>query len=99
MTEFNVSIRNCYTQLTDDELDSVVKGIHHQFPMCGNQQLQGHLLSQGLPIQQHRIREAQRCVDPEGSMMQCLQTMHRRLYRVPAPRSLYRIDGNHKLIT
>ncbi|XP_036417029.1 uncharacterized protein LOC118800955 [Colossoma macropomum] len=38
--------------------------------------------------------------DPEGSEMRALQlhTVRRRRYSVPAPNSLWHIDGNHKLI-
>lgn len=98
MSEYNLTIRSCYTQLTDHELDRIVQEIHHNFPTCGNRQLQGYLLARGLRVQQHRIRDAHRHVDPEGSVMRRLQAMHRRSYCVPAPRSLYHIDGNHKLI-
>ena len=98
MSEFNLTIRSYYTQLTDHELDRVVLEIHRNIPTCGNRQLQGCLLARGLRVQQHRIREAHRRVDPEGSVMRRLQAMHRRSYSVPAPRSLYHIDGHHKLI-
>ena len=46
---------------------------------------------------QHRIREAQR-IDPEGSVLRCLNALQRRVYKVAAPLSLWHIDGNHKLI-
>ena len=39
-----------------------------------------------------------RQVDPEGTMARRLNVIHHRCYSVPAPRSLYHIDGNHKLI-
>ena len=98
MSEFNLSIRSQYAELTDSELDRIVVEIHQQFPTCGNRQLQGYLVSRGLRVQQNRIKEAQRRIDPEGSIMRRLSVMHRRSYNVPAPRSLYHIDGNHKLI-
>lgn len=60
--------------------------------------MQAHLLSRGFRLQQHRVRESQRRIDPEGSMLRRLNGIHRREYSVPAPRSLYHIDGNHKLI-
>ena len=58
----------------------------------------GHLQSRGFRIQQIRLREAMRRVDPEGSVMRRLSTINRRKYRVPAPSSLWPMDGNHKLI-
>lgn len=60
--------------------------------------MKGHLLSRGYRLQQHRIRESIRRVDPRGSMLCRLQVTNRQVYCVPSPRSLYHIDGNHKLI-
>ena len=87
-----------YSDTSDNELDSIVKQVHSLFPMCGNSQMQGHLLARGLRVQQLRIRESQRRVDPEGCAMRRLSTINRRQYSVPSPRSLYHMDGNHKLI-
>ena len=98
MTDHNLSVSATYATITSGELDSLVGEIQTQFPMCGNRQMQGHLLARGYRIQQHRIREAQRRVDPEGSNLRRLSTINRRVFSVPAPSSLCHIDGNHKLI-
>ena len=98
MSEFGLSIRAQYSTITDSELDGVVHEIKTQFPMCGNRQMQGHLLSRGYRIQQSRIRDSQRRVDPEGAIIRRLHVLNRREYSVPSPRSLYHIDGHHKLI-
>lgn len=98
MSEYGLSIGSQYTSLTDDELDQIVITIQDQFPNCGNRQMYGHLLSQGYRVQQERIRESQRRTCPEGTMMRRLGCLRRRQYKVAAPRSLYHIDGNHKLI-
>ena len=98
MAEYGLTIRSMYSEMTDQELDTIVSDIHKEFPMCGNRQMSGHLLSCGFRIQQQRIRESMRRVDPEGSLMRRLNVINRRNYCVPAPRSLYHIDGNHKLI-
>lgn len=66
--------------------------------MCGNWQMQGHLPARGYHIQQHRIREAQQRIDPQGSVLRRLNAIRRRVYSVPAPLSLWHIDGNRKLI-
>ena len=60
MTEFGLSITAQYSVLADDELDQLVHGIQQQFPMCGNKQMLGHLLSRGVRVQQHGVRESQR---------------------------------------
>lgn len=98
MTDYGLSVRMQYAVLTEQELDSIVSAIQEQFPMCGNRQMQGHLLSRGYRVQQVRIRESQRRVDPDGSVIRRLHVLNRRKYCVPSPLSLYHIDGNHKLI-
>lgn len=98
MNEYDLSIRAQYSALSDSELDAVVVEIQSQFPMCGNRQMQGHLLSRGHRVQQTRVLEAQRRVDPRGTIIRHLHALNRREYSVPSPRSLYHIDGNHKLI-
>ena len=72
MAEYGLSITAEYA-LTDEELDSVVREIHHDFPMCGNRQMHGCLLSCGYRVQPQRVREAQRRVDPKGSLMRHLK--------------------------
>ena len=52
MDDFGLSIRAQYSSITDSELDRVVNEIKIQFPMCGNRQMHGHLLSRGYRIQQ-----------------------------------------------
>ena len=64
ITDYNLSVSATYATITSGELDSLVGEIQTQLPMCGNRQMQGHLLARGYRIQQHRIREAQRRVDP-----------------------------------
>lgn len=98
MSEYGLSISAQYAVLTDSELDQLVVDIQDQFPLCGNRQMHGHLLSQGHRVQQRRIRESQRRTCPEGTMMRRLGCLRRRKYKVAAPRSLYHIDGNHKLV-
>lgn len=98
MSEFGLSIQAQYSDITDQELDRIVYEIQRQFPMCGNRQMLGHLLSRGYRIQQSHIRESQRRVDPDGAVIRRLHVLNRREYSVPSPRSLYHIDGHHKLI-
>ena len=98
LSENGIYIRARYADLTDAELHRIVSEIQEEYPSCGNQQMRGHLLSRGYRIQQHRIREAQRTVDPEGCIMRQLHVINRRAYNVPSPRSLWHVDSNHKLI-
>ena len=98
MDDYDLSICAQYSVLSDSELDDMVADIQSQFPMCGNRQMQGHLLARGHRVQQIRVREAQRRVDPQGTIIRRLHALNRREYSVLSPRSLYHIDGNHKLI-
>lgn len=98
MSRYGLSVSSTYSELTDEELDAITSDIHKEFPTCGSKQMSGHLLSRGIRVQQNRIRESIHRIDPEGSVARRLQTISRRTYRVPAPRSLFHIDGNHKLI-
>ena len=67
MDEYGLSIRAQYCCLSDSELDGIVREIQSHFAMCANRQMIGHLLARGYRVQQIRVREAQRRVDPEGS--------------------------------
>ncbi len=92
MSQFGLSIRSTYSQLSDDQLDEVVCAIQQQFLYSGNRQMYGHLVSRGIRVQYHRVRESQSRIDPEG------KTLKQRTYSVEVPQHLWHIDGNHKLI-
>ena len=60
----------------------------------------GFLRSRGIVLQQNRIREAMRRINPEGTLLRALRlrVINRRKYQVASPLALWHIDGNHKLI-
>ena len=95
MTEFNLSVRSTYSRITDTELDAIVQV---QFSGWGNRHVYGSLISMGIRVTLQRVRESQRRVDPEGSILRRLHRTHRRRYAVQGPQHLWHIDGNHKLI-
>jgi len=45
LTIYGLSIAAEYTPFTDAELDRLVQDVQRDFPMCGNRQMQGHLMS------------------------------------------------------
>ena len=92
MSSYGLSVRESYSTITDTELDEIVFGIQRNFPTCGNRVMQGHLLAQGYRVQQHRVRDSQRRIDPDGSVLRRLRVLN------PRPLALYHIDGNYKLI-
>ncbi len=98
MDQYGLSVHQMYTVISDTDLCHRVSVIQQLHPNCGNRQMHGILLSQGIRVTQERLRECQRSIDPEGSSLRRLQLIRRRVYRVAAPLSLWHIDSNHKLI-
>ena len=88
MSEFGLSIRAQYSTISDTELDRIVHEVQTQFPMCGNRQMQGHLFSRGYRIQQSRVMEAQRRIDPDGSILRRLHVINSEVFSL---RYLYHI--------
>ncbi|XP_057692850.1 uncharacterized protein LOC130916270 isoform X1 [Corythoichthys intestinalis] len=100
MASHGLKMSDLYTTLGDEELDVMIGEIHRHNPRAGIRMIHGLLKSQGVQIQTYRVQNSLRRVDPEGTLARRL-SMHvlkRRAYRVPAPNSLWHIDGNHKLI-
>ena len=98
MSLYGLSINATFTNISEQESDAIVASIQEEFPLGGYRQMQGHLKAQGLRVQQGRVRESQRRVDPGGCVMLRLSSMNRRVYRVNGPLALWHIEGNHKLI-
>ena len=98
--EFHISINTTFSSLNNDELDAVVRDIVNEFPNVGYRRLAGFLRVKGINVQQQRVREALRRVDPEGVLLTAIELnmVRRQPYHVPSPLSLWHIDGYHKLI-
>ena len=100
MNDFGLSARDSYSTLTDQELDELITVIQRDFPNAGSKRMTGLLRARDVNVQQTRIRQSMRRVDPEGTLLRALEmkTICRRKYSVAGPLSLWHIDGNHKLI-
>ena len=98
MTEYGLSVGALYSDIPDQELDSIVNQIKVFFPNCGYRLMGGHLLCQGYRLSQARIKESLNRVDPEGIAIRWSVAIERRRYRVQSPLSLWHLDGNHKLV-
>ena len=68
MNEFGVRIGECYSNIADNDLESVVRDLVREFPNVGYKRMTGLLLARGLRIQQNRIRETMRRVHPHGTL-------------------------------
>ena len=97
MTEYQLSVDQFYMSISDHDLDAIISRIQAQFPTCGNRQMQGHLFSQWIRVQQHRDRESQHCVDPQGCIMRRLSVTRQQQYHHD-PGTLWHIDGNQLLL-
>ena len=102
MSDYGISISQTYSDLTNEDLRNAVRETQQEFPEAGYKTIGAVLLSKGHRVQRQRIRSAVKAVDPDGVLFRRLflsvNRIHRRTYNVRAPRSLWHIDGNHKLI-
>lgn len=89
-----------YSDINDDELDSIVLKIKNDHgSLVGRSLVLGHLKSMGIKVQQRRVNKSLIRVDPESSRGRWAALIKRRKYKVPAPNSLWHVDGYHALIT
>ena len=98
MSLFGLSVSSQYSSLSDSELDRLVCTIQDQYPLCGYRMMIGHLRALGHRLQENRVRNSMIRTDPDGVMSRWITSIRRRSYSVPAPNSLWHIDGNHRLI-
>lgn len=99
IVELGIEEVSGYSDISDDELTNIIKNFkdyHGSF--VGRSITLGHLRSLGLRIQQRRVTEILRKIDPESSRHRWALLVHRRKYSVPGPNSLWHIDGHHSLI-
>ena len=78
-----------FSSQSDNELDMLVREILSVTPQSGVALVQGALRSRGLRIQQHRVIESLRCLDPITSALMQSQRIIQRTYIVPRPNSLW----------
>lgn len=100
MREYETFVRQRYSDISEYELNKIVEGIMREFPNSGYKRMTGLLQNGGYRIQQNRIRESMRRVNPDGVLLRALElrAVRRRRYQVSGPLALWHIDGNHKLI-
>lgn len=91
-----------YNQLTDAELDKLVKEFKQEHPDSGIRYLVGALRGNGLKIQRYRVIQSLHRVDQIGVHLRRRQQrkvqVSRRTYSVSRPNALWHMDGHHKLI-
>ncbi len=98
LREYGTVSMGRYSDISDSDLDGIVRDITHRHRHTGQTLMQGHLSSIGIHVQRYRIRDSLHRVDPLGSILRRRQPITRRRYSVPGPNSLWHIDGHHSLI-
>lgn len=97
LQQLNINLR-VYSRITDEDLDCTVAQITKMNPNCGEKSITGRLRSAGIVVQRERVRESLRRIDPVGVVTRLRAVLHRRVYAVHSPNSLWHIDGYHKLV-
>jgi len=98
MREYNISITDRRTGISDDDLDNIVRSIHRDFPNAGYRRVQSQLVLRNINVPQCRVRECMQRTDLEGVARRWLSLTPRAVYCVSGPLALWHIDWNHKLI-
>lgn len=83
------------SQLTDEELDEIMLQIYNQFLTFGRRMIDGYLMQLGECVPRQRILDSyNRVIGPPQGVF-APQRLHRRVYSVPGPNSLWHHDGQH----
>ena len=77
----------CHTDISDFDLDTVLRSLNNRFPHSGLSIIRGHLESLDLHVQRRRIIEALHRIDPLRSQ-RWHTNIRRTPYCVPGPNSL-----------
>ena len=97
LNEANYEIKR-FTDISDDELDSILQELQRNHPNCGQQLLQGYLRQRSITVQRRRLRESVARTDPIRRHVRWHQVVTRRTYSVQHSNSLWHVDGHHSLI-
>jgi hypothetical protein len=83
------------TNITNNELDLIIREILHRFPNFGRSMVMGTLRADDYTIPEHRVRASIERVRGAPSQFFGSRHIHRRKYYVPAVNSLWHHDGQH----
>ena len=97
MNEYQMTLFNSFN-ISDNQLDAIIKEITTLFPRSGEKTVSGRLRSYNIRVPRRRVRESLQRVDPSGIRSRCKGVLQRRKYYVECPNSLWHLDGYHKLI-
>lgn len=100
MREYGLSVTGSYSNLTDEELDNLVRSVKLKMPHIGYRMMKGELQAMGHRVRWDQVSASMHRVDSAGILerMARLGCVARRTYSVKGPHSLVHVDTNHKLI-
>ena len=87
-----------YSEISDEELDGIMRDMVAAYPNSGLTLLRGHLKRLGIIVQRERARLSMIRVDPINVCMRRMRVIQRCSYSIPGPNALWHIDGHHSLI-
>ena len=96
--QFEISRRNKFTVISDEDLDTRVRQLTQGNVSIGQRVVMGLLKNEGITMQRWRVAESLIRVDEAAVAMRWAHVIRRRTYQVAGPNALWHIDGNHKLI-
>uniref|UniRef100_A0A7M5X2K0 Integrase catalytic domain-containing protein n=1 Tax=Clytia hemisphaerica TaxID=252671 RepID=A0A7M5X2K0_9CNID len=100
VNDFELNHLSRFADISDADLNNLVSSFlreHGNF--VGFSLVYGHLKSRGIHVQQKRIKDSIKAVDPENARIRWALVVSRRVYSVRGPNSLWHMDGHHSLIT
>lgn len=91
-----VGIEKKYSDITDEELRSIVEEFRVDNPDSGESYLISHIRGLNLRIQRRRIRSAIEAVDGVGVKLRRRNPIQRRKYQASRPMAIWHLDGHLK---
>ncbi|XP_032360272.1 uncharacterized protein zgc:174680 [Etheostoma spectabile] len=100
MQEEGLSVKGSYSNLTNEELDTLVRSVKLRMPHVGYRMMKGELQAMGHRVRWEQVSASMHRVDSAGIFERFtgLGCVARRIYSVKGPHSLVHVDTNHKLI-
>lgn len=91
-------IPHSYANITDAELDRLVREYKSPLPKNGWRYVIAHLATKGYKVQVQRVKSSLKRIDRLGTALRQRRGIRRRDYTSKRPNYLWHCDGHHKLI-
>ncbi len=87
-----------YSDISDHNLDQLIRRIKLQHQHDGEHFMCGHLVRYGIRVQRSCLRASIHRVDPINTQLRRSIAIRRRRYHTTGPNAVWHIDGNHMMI-